>query len=132
MSSTATADSEELSKFRREWIEEVHKKKAAPEQSAVPPSPESPKAKKPPAKKTRRPSATDAVPVAHPALSKDGPAHPVDPALQKALVNYREAIEQERKGNLDEALALYRQAFRQVCLKRSICANTNGCCSTNT
>ena len=132
MSSTATPDSDELSRFRREWIEEVHKKKAAPEQTAIPPSPESPKAKKPPAKKSKIPATTDSVPVAHPALAKDGSVHPVDPTLQKALVSYREAIEHEQKGNLDEALALYRQAFRQVCLQGSISSNSDGCCSMNT
>lgn len=100
-------ESEELKRFRQEWLEELHNRKA-----------------------TNSPPTTDAVPNSASPYDEQNrlkpPDHPVvrngkieeeasmSPVLRKALNVYQRAIEQEQAGNFDEALLLYRQAFKLV------------------
>ena len=54
----------------------------------------------------------------HPALNKDGriaPSFQIPKALESALNIYRQAVAHEQRGELDQAIHLYRQAFHLVC-----------------
>lgn len=52
----------------------------------------------------------------HPAVKDGGISAPThrSKALEKALGVYRRAVDHEQRGELDEAILLYRQAFRMV------------------
>lgn len=54
----------------------------------------------------------------HPALNEDGriaPSFQISKALESALNIYRRAVAHEQRGELDQAIHLYRQAFHLVC-----------------
>ncbi|KAI0654057.1 hypothetical protein C8Q70DRAFT_1030767 [Cubamyces menziesii] len=124
---TVADEPEELVRFRQQWLEEVRSKKKAPPSQAQDASPapaasssaESPEgpahARAPPAHHStqRRPSHG-----AHTATlaTKRPPATvapaPFGPALQRAVEVYRKAVQHEQRGELDDALRLYRTAFR--------------------
>ena len=101
---------EELAQFREAWKAEVQKKKAAPTTN------ESPDARLP----SSQPPQPE--PESQPGLSSHTIAgSPVPPitthvnasrSLGSALEIYRRAIKHEQRGELDDALLLYRQAFR--------------------
>jgi len=57
-------------------------------------------------------------PATHPALSRGEilPQFHASTTLENALVFYRQAVEHEQRSDLDQALLLYRQAFRLVCV----------------
>lgn len=76
-------------------------------QPAVATAPSSPLAK-----------STQTVLTSHPALENGGivKQFAVSKSLETALGRYSQAVEHEQRGELDEALVLYRQAFRLVCL----------------
>jgi F-box protein 9 len=105
-------ESVELQRFRQEWLEELHKRKAV--------NPEAftadtflPGSATPDHGRGRLKSPDSA---SHPAVRNgkiDGEVC-MPPVLRKALDIYRRAIEQEQAGDFDEALLLYRQAFRLV------------------
>jgi F-box protein 9 len=59
---------------------------------------------------------TRTLPASHPAVTNGGIATKQFHVFERALEVYRQAIEHEQRGELDEALRLYRQAFRLVCL----------------
>jgi F-box protein 9 len=102
---------EELAQFREAWKAEVQKKKAPP------PTNESPDARLSPSSQPPQPE-----PESQPGLSSHTIAgSPVPPitthvnasrSLGSALEIYRRAIKHEQRGELDDALLLYRQAFR--------------------
>ena len=114
-------DSEELKRFRQEWLEELEKRRnesqGTPTPSAIntedgsitprqgevmPPTHTSLKGHV----KAGTPSTTHVV--------RNNEEAFMPPSLRKALGIYHLAVEQEQTGNLDEALLLYRQAFRLV------------------
>ncbi|KAJ3511115.1 hypothetical protein NLJ89_g4282 [Agrocybe chaxingu] len=126
----------ELVKFRQEWLAELQKRKA--EQSsarrrssataitiqleAASSSSNAHDLAKPqfyppesPTSSRRTPTApafeVPSLPAKHPVLAS-GQITYQSPVLQNALSFYHRAIEHEQKGELDEALNLYRQAFR--------------------
>ncbi|KAH9942007.1 hypothetical protein B0H21DRAFT_878056 [Amylocystis lapponica] len=119
-------DSEELARFRKAWQEEVRKKKAPPSASPARADPDLiPAPSKPasdvPHSHVRRSSASSA----HAALSRPPgdvfppkpplagtSTVPLGPALSKAIEVYRRAVQCEQRSELDEALRLYRMAFR--------------------
>ena len=121
----------ELERFRQEWLAELQSRKAAPEASgqsitrndawevnsprqisskAAVEAPEIlaalPKAIGP----SSQVIAGSYTPSVHLA------ATPLPQKLGSALNVYRRAVESEQNGDLDDALLLYRQAFRMVCL----------------
>ncbi len=105
-------ESEELQRFRQEWLEELHKRT-----EAVSPAPTAdtifPGSASPDHGRGRLKSPDSA---SHPVVKNgkiDGGAC-MPPVLRKALDIYRRAIEQEQAGDFDDALLLYRQAFRLV------------------
>lgn len=68
------------------------------------------------------PSAGQAIRTSHPVVKEGGisaPSH-VSKSLEKALSVYRRAVDHEQRGELDEAIVLYRQAFRMVCLDKAV------------
>lgn len=115
----------ELVKFREEWLAELRRRKDNPvgSDTNVPASvgilvssdipsdfgtsnvPTSP-----------GPSRT--LSTTHPALSRGEilPQSHASTTLENALSFYRQAVEHEQRSNLDQALLLYRQAFRLVCV----------------
>ncbi|KAH9913927.1 uncharacterized protein B0H18DRAFT_1047136 [Fomitopsis serialis] len=110
--SSPAESSEELARFRKAWKEEVRRKKAA----AVGPS----KAAGGGCSEER---SLEVLPQAsvHPAQNyhpihasrvTDTTSAPVGPKLQRAVEVYRRAALCEQQSNLDEALELYRIAFR--------------------
>ncbi|KAH9940850.1 uncharacterized protein BXZ73DRAFT_98683 [Epithele typhae] len=125
-------ESEELVRFRQQWLEEVRSKKHHPpthEQSSSTETPgssapasadagSSSSAQEPPAS----PTAPHHRPHVHrpPRQGADvvtrGPKGAVkaqfSPSLKLAVDMYRHAVQQEQKGDLDDALRLYRNAFR--------------------
>lgn len=146
--SAQSQESEELARFRQEWLEELKRRReaAAAESQAkavgasISNAGDSSKGpqlsptratftRKPPAEgsaKKRHEGAAipeSALPAAHPALTSAGivTAH-LSPSIQNALKIYREAVEHEQNGDLDEALLLYRRAFRIVRLMHYLCS----------
>jgi len=139
----------ELARFRAEWLEELNRRKAtlAPsssstavlsavtknnvEEASTPSesSSRSPQAQIFPSrsqKTTTVGASSQNTLQSHPAVQNGiiiQPAgFPASSTLARALAVYRRAIEHEQKSELDEALRLYRQAFRMVCLTTS-CVN---------
>ncbi|KAI8996389.1 hypothetical protein BD414DRAFT_477782 [Trametes punicea] len=115
---------EELVRFRQQWLEEVRgKRNAPPKQGGDPaPVPSSSTASEAPAR-PRSPSGHHP-PQHHPSHDAQTshsvakrPLHsaaptPFGPALQRAVEVYRKAVQHEQRGELDDALRLYRTAFR--------------------
>lgn len=120
---TAQADSEELARFRQEWLEEVRgKHKTQSSQDAVPPSsspstsngqtqPQSPPGHRAGQRRTSY-DTTSPPPAARKPATSTTPAATFGPALQRAVEVYRKAVQHEQKSELDDALRLYRTAFR--------------------
>ncbi|CDO69621.1 hypothetical protein BN946_scf184851.g9 [Trametes cinnabarina] len=114
---------EELVRFRQQWLEEVRSKKKAPSIQDPGPAPaasssadaessahaHSPSVHHP---TQRGISHDDTAP--HPVVKKPPPAAPpaFGPSLQRAVEVYRKAVQHEQQGELDDALRLYRTAFR--------------------
>lgn len=130
----------ELIRFREEWLAELRKQGKvlragaaaqeastvtskegnAPEPAALPLHSPEPSTYQPPVPHVSEitPTSQLAAKVAtHPAV-KNGEIvkqFPASKVVQNALEVYRRAIEHEQRGELDDALLLYRQAFRLVC-----------------
>lgn len=133
-------DTAELAKFRREWLAELQRRKA--ELSGTGQSTagmalisESTQRSRPPLSSTKESigqtfkaneneiahNAASSVPsrnlATHPALNEDGriaSSFQISTALELALNLYRRAVAHEQRSELDQALLLYRQAFRLV------------------
>lgn len=139
-------DTAELVRFRQEWFAELHRRKAGSSAvtSTTAISPESTQQSQPPVSGTKDPightfkeseSALEATSTSsgkalssrrnlatHPAFNEDGritSPFQISKALESALNIYRRAIEHEQRSELDQALLLYRQAFRLVCSRVS-------------
>ncbi len=136
----ATKDNPELIRFREEWLAELRKQgkvlrvaqdastsKAgnAPEpgvsdDQAQPLHPSGPSSYQPAAPHVSEITSTAplvAKITTHPAV-KNGEIvkqFPASKVVQTALEIYRRAVDHEQRAELDEALLLYRQAFRLVC-----------------
>lgn len=136
-------DTAELARFRQEWLTELHRRKAelpgivtSPGKTAI--SAESTRQPQSPLSATRVPtgqilkenepsleptSSREVVPnrrnlTTHPALNEDGhiaPSFQISKALESALNIYRRAVAHEQRGELDQAILFYRQAFHLVC-----------------
>jgi len=110
-------ESSELADFRAEWRAELESRKRARRASAsaaniVEHTPTSfPTAR--PLQQTRKPTCSAQ---SHPVITPDGEI--IDgkqgKALTSALSVYKQAVQFEQAGDLDQALTLYRQAFRMV------------------
>ncbi|KAI9059943.1 hypothetical protein FKP32DRAFT_1578870 [Trametes sanguinea] len=123
-SQTPADEPEELVRFRQQWLEEVRSKKKAPQpqdpssppaassSTAVPEASARPRSPTVPHLTQRRPSYDAAAP--HPAVKKPPSITPpaFGPSLQRAVEVYRKAIQHEQRAELDDALRLYRTAFR--------------------
>jgi len=138
---TSKDDTAELARFRREWLTELQRRKASgtvtgngmpaisadlTQQSQLPPS----DTKEPigqtlkgnesalEATSSREPAPSHRNLATHPALNEHGrvaSSSQISKALESALSIYRRAVIHEQRSELDEALLLYRQAFRLVC-----------------
>lgn len=121
-------ESAELRQFREQWKEEVRRRReelqvqqqgtaAEPSQHKAP-SPEtyakphtSPRAA--PSETEAKPSATSsAAGASHKALHTSHDQSPLSGSIARAVDIYRSAVQHEQESDLDEALRLYRQAFR--------------------
>jgi F-box protein 9 len=124
---TSSEDDEpqELARFRREWLAELQKKKqtdptgvtqpVAVKQrwkpwaaSAAPQNYPGPSAQT----LTGRPSTLPNVSISSSSVERG--ITPLPRTVSSALNVYRQAVEHEQRGELDDALLLYRQAFRTV------------------
>ncbi|TFK39816.1 hypothetical protein BDQ12DRAFT_512503 [Crucibulum laeve] len=118
---------QELARFREEWKAELQRRRAATaatQASSSPPQPasssESTLPASPPAKvfvpvsvsQPRAGPSKNVLPETHPALNGTERPTYVSPGLGNALSIYRQAVYAEQRSDLDEALLLYRQAFR--------------------
>ena len=144
-SSREVYDTVELARFRQEWLAELHRRElpgtvtsrgTGTGRTAI--SPESTQQSQPPLSATKdstghffkenesslvASSSREVVPnrrylATHPALNEDGriaPSSQISKALESALNIYRRAVAHEQRGELDQALLLYRQAFHLVC-----------------
>ncbi|KAF8159469.1 hypothetical protein B0H34DRAFT_703607 [Crassisporium funariophilum] len=129
VSSQATVDSPEavelpeLSRFREEWLAELERRKV--EASGSPPVSSganaisgSSQVTEGPLSPVRQnfarspvvPAHSRTLPSSHPALNNHSFASST--ILENALKIYRQAVEHEQRSELDQALLLYRQAFR--------------------
>lgn len=121
--STVAEEPEELARFRQQWFEELRAKKKAPtseEAAGSAPStststdlPAHPHPRPHPHHSQRRASHDASSPP--PNARQPAPratAAPMGPALQRAVEVYRKAILHEQRSELDDALRLYRTAFR--------------------
>lgn len=104
-------ESSELANFRAEWRAELESRKRARQASAsttnivehaLYPTP-----------RTRKPTL---VAQSHPVITSDGEiiGEKQGKALTSALSVYKQAIQFEQAGDLDQALILYKHAFRMV------------------
>ncbi|KAI0832067.1 hypothetical protein BC628DRAFT_1336193 [Trametes gibbosa] len=123
-SQVVSEEPDELVRFRQQWLEEVRSKKKAsssqdgssapaaitPASTSTSAHPHSPPAHHP---THRRPSHGA---LSSPLLGKRPSASvtpaPMGPALQRAVEIYKNAVHHEQRGELDDALRLYRTAFR--------------------
>lgn len=98
-------ESSELANFRAEWRAELESRKRARQPSAS----TTPR----PLQQTRKPTL---VAQSHPVITSDGEiiGEKQGKALTSALSVYKQAIQFEQAGDLDQALILYKQAFRMV------------------
>jgi len=107
----------ELVKFREEWLAELRRRKASPDTN-VPASVGTPDIPSIPTDSgtSKVPGPSHPLPATHPALSRGEilPQSHVSTTLENALSFYRQAVEHEQRSDLDQALQLYRQAFRLV------------------
>ncbi len=119
-SQVSSEEPEELVRFREQWLAEVRSKKKAPQsQDAGSAPPAAAFEALPPPQVLLRPATIHHVQAAihhnPPAVrrlpSSIGPA-PLGPALQRAVEVYRKAVQHEQRSELDDALHLYRSAFR--------------------
>lgn len=115
----------ELARFRQEWLEELKKKKVATGSGSTAPNTENSgssfkghivQAEVP---QTSPGPSTQTISGSPSALTYVSPAsilasRPLPPHLSSALNIYRRAVEHEQRSELDDALLLYRQAFRMV------------------
>ena len=132
-------DTFELARFRQEWLAELHRRKAeslgivtgtgtagSAQQSQPPLSGTKDSTGQISKENESSLEATfsrEVVPsrrnlATHPALNEDGRmAPPLQPSkvLESALNIYRRATVHEQRGELDQAILLYRQAFHLVC-----------------
>ena len=124
-SMTDTDTSEELARFREEWKEEVRRKKAVTQIGLSQTHPTGPSDAT-----SSRPGPVEAIDKGHaPGIPRAGihtpqiyikqiprvtdtTSAPLGPKLQRAVEVYRRAVVCEQQSNLDEALELYRMAFR--------------------
>ena len=136
-------DTVELARFRQEWLAELHQRKTelsgtvtSTGTTAI--SAQSTQQSQPPLSGTKDPterifkenepsleatSSREVIPsrrnlVTHPALNEDGrmaPSFQNSKTLESALNIYRRAVAHEQRGELDQAILLYRQAFHLVC-----------------
>lgn len=123
----------ELARFRAEWLAELQSRRAAVAASASTSQiagPESADATTeqgssahlpgkfiPSVSSSHENPSSHSLPTDHPALNNGEIVKPHafgSTALERALNVYRRAVELEQKSELDEALVLYRQAFRLV------------------
>ncbi|KAF9530447.1 hypothetical protein CPB83DRAFT_850941 [Crepidotus variabilis] len=142
LTSQTAPDNEELSRFRKEWLSELQQRKTvlqgtnAPHGVIAPPSGATSVAAKVPIEEAykglhspARGRALHEVTSLHRETVTPKPVTPrtnhpavkngslmvemhMPPALRSALEVYRRAADYEQSGNLDEAIVLYRQAFR--------------------
>ena len=105
----------ELVKFREEWLAELRGRKDTPIVS-VPASVDIPIPDF--GTSNLSPGPSHPLPTSHPALSQGEilPQPHASTTLENALSFYRQAVEHEQRSDLDQALQLYRQAFRLVCV----------------
>ncbi|KAI0630558.1 hypothetical protein C8Q77DRAFT_212597 [Trametes polyzona] len=123
---TVSEEPEELVRFRQQWLEEVRSKKKAPAtqdssvpaatSSAAPNSPDAPaQPRSPPAHHPTHRRLSHGAPSSPSAARRQSISvapPPLGPSLQRAVEVYKKAVQHEQRGNLDEALQLYRTAFR--------------------
>ncbi|KAI0741604.1 hypothetical protein C8Q80DRAFT_1110639 [Daedaleopsis nitida] len=120
----AAAESEELARFRQQWLEEVRgKKKTQGSQNVVSPpasvatgsveasdTPHSPLGHR--AAHRRASNVSASPPPVTRQLASSTAAVPFGPTLQRAVEVYKKAVQHEQRSELDDALRLYRTAFR--------------------
>lgn len=128
MPTTTEEESAELKQFREQWREEVRRRReelhtqphgtsSEPNQHKVS-SPETHNRSQPsphavPPETEAKPSATWSVPgTSHRALQTSHGQRPLSGSIARAVEIYRSAVQHEQESDLDEALKLYRQAFR--------------------
>lgn len=112
---TTISRDEELSRFRDAWLAEVRQRSAGGGPSAPHPASTDPKETLVPETLTTDSDTTIQAP-ARSFLSFHGPLEnkiPLPPVAVAALAVYRQAIIAEQNGDLNDALILYRKAFRQ-------------------
>jgi F-box protein 9 len=109
----------ELVKFREEWLAELRRRKDSSDTNVpafvgIPDIPSDFGTSHVP----NSPGPSHPLPATHPALSRGEilPQSNVSTTLENALSFYRQAVEHEQRSDLDQALQLYRQAFRLVCV----------------
>ena len=135
-SSKEDDDTAELARFRQEWLTELHLRKAELPFTVTTILAESTQQSQSPLSAIKDPrgqilkngsllEATSSREVVlnrrnlttHPALNEDGriaPSFQISKALESALNIYRRAVAHEQRGELDQAIHLYRQAFHLV------------------
>jgi len=102
------SSSDELARFRQEWEAEVKKSRGATKSAGEASSHFRPISKN---EAARRATALQGQGDGTAVVTSTQPGDPLR-LMQKAIQLYAQAVESERTGQLDEALVLYRKAFR--------------------
>ena len=122
-------DTAELARFRQEWLAELQGRKAELSGTVTGTAATSAESNQLPTKESIRYTnesileatySQEPVPsnlVIRPALKEDGRTVASSSLISKALNIYRQAVAHEQRSELDQALLLYRQAFRLVCCR---------------
>ncbi|EIW79397.1 hypothetical protein CONPUDRAFT_127505 [Coniophora puteana RWD-64-598 SS2] len=112
-----------LARFREEWKQEVRQRKEQVENTENAPPPQASSSKAPETDDSARPQPTSPEPkrayirpgqpsATHSAAYTSQSASHLTSAQIRAIEVYRNAVRHEQQSNLDEALRLYRNAFR--------------------
>lgn len=120
MSTSTKEESAELWQFREQWKEEVRRRREVEHHQATSPEPLNQHkassseihARSHPSPRATPPATWSVPGTSHQPLHALHGQSPLSGTIARAVEIYRSAVQHEQKSDLDEALRLYRQAFR--------------------
>ncbi|KAG9313070.1 hypothetical protein JVU11DRAFT_6510 [Chiua virens] len=112
MKLNAEEDSTELRQFRERWKEEVRHRQGTATTSTIQQQPDQPSASPEAHVRSHVPARIVSPAVSHQVLHTSHGQRPLSGSIARAVEIYHSAVQREQESDLDEALRLYRHAFR--------------------